>query len=115
MVPTMSRTLFLSLSRESVCSGIGIRVPSYNFPSLINKVAIALGESHRSIPWIESPLNETVGDAPHLYRRSDATSIELFFDLFLVANLSTFTATHEINNLPGLGLSNLTASRKTSI
>jgi hypothetical protein len=30
--------------------------------------------------------------------------MELFFDLFFVANLSTFTATHEINNIHG-GLS----------
>lgn len=27
--------------------------------------------------------------------------MELFFDLFFVANLSTFTATHEINNIDG--------------
>lgn len=52
----------------------------------------------RHVPWIESPLDETDGD-PHLYRHTDATPIELFFDLFLVANLSTFTATHEINSL----------------
>ncbi|KAJ6129615.1 hypothetical protein N7512_002395 [Penicillium capsulatum] len=32
---------------------------------------------------------------------SYATPIELFFDLFFVANLSTFTATHEINNVNG--------------
>ena len=38
---------------------------------------------------------------PHLYRHSDATPIELFFDLFFVANLSTFTATHEIDNVNG--------------
>ena len=39
---------------------------------------------------------------PRLYRHSDATPIELFFDLFFVANLSTFTATHEINNVNGM-------------
>ncbi|PIG88168.1 hypothetical protein AARAC_007274 [Aspergillus arachidicola] len=33
----------------------------------------------------------------------DATPIELFFDLFFVANLSTFTATHEIHNVEALG------------
>lgn len=59
-------------------------------------------ESQRDVlPWIETPIDERDGDPPHLYRHSDATPIELFFDLFFVANLSTFTATHEINNLEG--------------
>ncbi|KAL4916708.1 nineteen complex-related protein 2-domain-containing protein [Aspergillus aurantiobrunneus] len=50
-----------------------------------------------------TPIDEKDGVPPHLYRRSDATPIELFFDLFFVANLSTFTATHEINNVEALG------------
>ncbi|KAJ5660374.1 hypothetical protein N7507_006825 [Penicillium longicatenatum] len=54
------------------------------------------------LSWIVNPINK-IGAKPHLYRRSDTTSIELFFDLFFVANLSTFTATHEINNLNALG------------
>lgn len=53
------------------------------------------------LPWIASPVDKT-GASPHLYRHSDATPIELFFDLFFVANLSTFTATHEINNVTGM-------------
>ncbi|KAJ5157838.1 uncharacterized protein N7482_008938 [Penicillium canariense] len=36
------------------------------------------------------------------YHHSDATPFELFFDLFFVANLTTFTATYEINNLNAL-------------
>lgn len=61
------------------------------------------GHAHQRdvLPWIETPIDERDGDPPHLYRHSDATPIELFFDLFFVANLSTFTATHEINNLEG--------------
>ncbi|KAL6239321.1 hypothetical protein BDW75DRAFT_227221 [Aspergillus navahoensis] len=55
-----------------------------------------------SLALIETPIDEKDGVPPHLYRRSDATPIELFFDLFLVANLSTFTATHEINNVEAL-------------
>ncbi|PLB34381.1 uncharacterized protein BDW47DRAFT_120426 [Aspergillus candidus] len=55
------------------------------------------------IPFIETPIDENDGDPPHLYRHSDATPIELFFDLFFVANLSTFTATHEIHNVEALG------------
>ncbi|KAJ5528102.1 hypothetical protein N7513_012261 [Penicillium frequentans] len=60
--------------------------------------------AHNNSPlsWIVSPINKS-GAEPRLYRRSDTTSIELFFDLFFVANLSTFTATHEINNLNALG------------
>lgn len=54
-----------------------------------------------TLPWIATPIDERDGNPPHLYRRSDATPIELFFDLFFVANLSTFTATHEINNMDG--------------
>ncbi|PYH81717.1 hypothetical protein BO82DRAFT_383535 [Aspergillus uvarum CBS 121591] len=55
------------------------------------------------IPFIESPIDDKDGEPPHLYHHSDATPIELFFDLFFVANLSTFTATHEINNVDALG------------
>ncbi|KAJ5114502.1 hypothetical protein NUU61_000261 [Penicillium alfredii] len=56
-----------------------------------------------TLPWIATPIDERDGNPPHLYRHSDATPIELFFDLFFVANLSTFTATHEINNMDALG------------
>ncbi|KAL4923458.1 uncharacterized protein BDV17DRAFT_285405 [Aspergillus undulatus] len=59
--------------------------------------------SANSETLIETPIDEKDGTPPHLYRQSDATPIELFFDLFFVANLSTFTATHEINNLEALG------------
>jgi len=57
----------------------------------------------RPLPWIASPIDETK-EGPELRRQSDATPIELFFDLFFVANLSTFTATHEINNVNGMSL-----------
>ncbi|KAI9934602.1 hypothetical protein MW887_000218 [Aspergillus wentii] len=57
---------------------------------------------HEGLTWIESPVDEKDGDPPHLYCHADATPIELFFDLFFVADLSTFTATHEINNVEAL-------------
>ncbi|EED16145.1 conserved hypothetical protein [Talaromyces stipitatus ATCC 10500] len=38
-------------------------------------------------------------EPPRLRQRSDANPIELFYDVFLVANLATFSATHEINNI----------------
>ncbi|KAJ5475301.1 hypothetical protein N7539_008367 [Penicillium diatomitis] len=53
---------------------------------------------HRGLPWIDYPIKNTE-DGPRWHRNSDATPIELFFDLFFVANLSTFTATHQVNNL----------------
>ncbi|KAK2875024.1 hypothetical protein FQN49_001843 [Arthroderma sp. PD_2] len=53
------------------------------------------------VPWIESPLDDS-DSPPRLYRQSDATPIELFFDLFFVANLSTFTASNDINALEAL-------------
>ncbi|KAL3479024.1 nineteen complex-related protein 2-domain-containing protein [Aspergillus californicus] len=60
-------------------------------------------QPRKGLALIETPIDETDGVPPHLYRHSDATPIELFFDLFFVANLSTFTATHEINNVEALG------------
>ncbi|KAI9040154.1 uncharacterized protein KD926_008477 [Aspergillus affinis] len=53
-----------------------------------------------SIPFFETPIEPT---SARLNRHADATPIELFFDLFFVANLSTFTATHEIYNVEALG------------
>ncbi|EFR02035.1 hypothetical protein MGYG_05037 [Nannizzia gypsea CBS 118893] len=53
------------------------------------------------IPWIESPLDKS-DTPPRLYKQADATPIELFFDLFFVANLSTFTASNDINSLEAL-------------
>ncbi|KAL4872251.1 hypothetical protein BDV12DRAFT_193698 [Aspergillus spectabilis] len=81
----MSRTPFFSLGRWSLSR-----------PE-------RAGEPTQGLALIETPIDENDGVPPHLYRRSDATPIELFFDLFFVANLSTFTATHEINNVEALG------------
>ncbi|KAL4883761.1 nineteen complex-related protein 2-domain-containing protein [Aspergillus karnatakaensis] len=81
----MSRTPFFSLGRWSLSR-----------PE-------RAGEPTQGLALIETPIDENDGVPPHLYRHSDATPIELFFDLFFVANLSTFTATHEINNVEALG------------
>lgn len=53
------------------------------------------------IPWIASPVDQSDQGPPHIRQQTEASAIELFYDLFLVGNLSTFTATHEINNLNG--------------
>jgi low temperature requirement protein LtrA len=60
-------------------------------------------EPRRGLALIETPIDEKDGAPPHLYHNSEATPIELFFDLFFVANLSSFTTTHEINNVEALG------------
>lgn len=61
----------------------------------------SIRKPRRCVPWIASPLDKTDEEHPRLNHHTDSTPIELFFDLFFVANLSTFTATHEINNLEG--------------
>ncbi|KAJ0421097.1 nineteen complex-related protein 2-domain-containing protein [Aspergillus carlsbadensis] len=62
-----------------------------------------IGAPRSGLALIETPIDEKDGAPPHLYHNSDATPIELFFDLFFVANLSSFTTTHEINNVEALG------------
>ncbi|KAL4957848.1 nineteen complex-related protein 2-domain-containing protein [Aspergillus filifer] len=83
-------------------SSMAVRPISYEPPS-DEPNALLLLRPRRGLSLIESPIDEKNGTSPHLYRQSDATPIELFFDLFFVANLSTFTATHEINNVEALG------------
>lgn len=50
------------------------------------------------VPWIEDPL--TGADHDHLVfsQRHEANTVELFFDLFFVANLATFTTYHSITD-----------------
>jgi hypothetical protein len=47
------------------------------------------------IEFDETRLHHTDSDAPMFKHHHEATSIELFYDLFFVANLATFTANHE--------------------
>ncbi|KAL2131420.1 hypothetical protein VTI74DRAFT_5131 [Chaetomium olivicolor] len=51
---------------------------------------------HAVVPWIQNPLQGV--DKEHLVfaPRHEASTLELFFDLFFVANLATFTAYHYI-------------------
>ncbi|KAF2175986.1 hypothetical protein K469DRAFT_682858 [Zopfia rhizophila CBS 207.26] len=48
------------------------------------------------IPLVSN--DERLQDSPEFHRRAEATSIELFYDLFFVANLTTFTNVHEVND-----------------
>lgn len=40
----------------------------------------------------------SAGDIPIFKKHHEASSIELFYDLFFVANLTTFTGNHEIED-----------------
>ncbi|KAF2273276.1 uncharacterized protein EI97DRAFT_461161 [Westerdykella ornata] len=53
---------------------------------------------HKTVPIIESPL--TGADHEHLVfsQRHEANTVELFFDLFFVANLATFTTYHSVTD-----------------
>jgi hypothetical protein len=53
---------------------------------------------HKTVPWIEDPL--AGADHEHLVfsQRHEANTVELFFDLFFVANLATFTTYHSITD-----------------
>lgn len=57
------------------------------------------------MPWIESPLVGAEGaesDELVFHQRHEANTLELFFDLFFVANLATFTAYHTITDVNAL-------------
>ncbi|KAL4888183.1 nineteen complex-related protein 2-domain-containing protein [Aspergillus ambiguus] len=60
------------------------------------------GENSRGLENIGTSMDFGSDAGPRLYRHADATPIELFFDLFFVASLSSFTATHEIYNVEAL-------------
>jgi len=70
------------------------------------------------MPWIKSPVHPVVqssssdsfertelsnrgSSTPIFKEHHEADSIELFYDLFFVANLATFTANHKIENNQG--------------
>lgn len=76
--------------------------PHGTWINLAHSMQTHIRRHRENLSWIESPIDEKDGEPAHLYRNSDATPVELFFDLFFVANLSTFTATHEINNVEGM-------------
>lgn len=57
---------------------------------------------HHVVPFVENPLSGADEEEAVFCQRHEASSIELFFDLFFVANLATFTAYHSINDRKGL-------------
>ncbi|RMJ25647.1 hypothetical protein PHISP_03472 [Aspergillus sp. HF37] len=88
-------------AREVEIQGL-IREAGENYENLKQEAGVTPGSEDSASAVERGPIVENEGD-PHLCRHSDATPVELFFDLFFVANLSSFTATHEINNVEALG------------
>lgn len=54
---------------------------------------------HKTTPLIETPLAGADHASLVFSQRHEANSVELFFDLFFVANLATFTAYHSITDV----------------
>lgn len=60
--------------------------------------------SHKEVPWVDDPFKGArKGDTFVFAQRHEADTIELFFDLFFVANLATFTAYHAVLDLESFG------------
>ncbi|CAI6261960.1 unnamed protein product [Periconia digitata] len=53
---------------------------------------------HKVVPWIESPLVGADQNDLVFSQRHEANTLELFFDLFFVANLATFTTYHSVTD-----------------
>jgi hypothetical protein len=68
---------------------------------------------HHVIPWIDDPMKGAgTGDHMVFHQRHEADTIELFFDLFFVANLATFTAC-EFSVVSSCTFANTDMSHKT--
>ncbi|KAH8812164.1 bacterial low temperature requirement A protein-domain-containing protein [Xylogone sp. PMI_703] len=73
------------------------RVPLWQSP---------LGAPKKGASADEAPIethDETLFENPQFEHYEQTSNIQLFFDLFFVANLTTFTSQHEINSLNKLG------------
>ncbi|KAE9966305.1 hypothetical protein BLS_007106 [Venturia inaequalis] len=57
---------------------------------------------HKVLAWIGDPMKGAKQGENAFSQRHEADTIELFFDLFFVANLATFTAYHSILDLGSL-------------
>lgn len=57
---------------------------------------------HKVLAWVGDPMKGAKSGEKAFRQRHEADTIELFFDLFFVANLATFTAYHSILDLGSL-------------
>jgi len=53
-------------------------------------------------PYRECPDDVHMCETPEFKRYEDATNIGLFYDLFFVSSLTTFTDVHDLNDVPAL-------------
>ncbi|KAF1977924.1 hypothetical protein BU23DRAFT_499937 [Bimuria novae-zelandiae CBS 107.79] len=53
---------------------------------------------HKTVPWTSNPLEGADHENLVFSQRHEANTVELFFDLFFVANLATFTTYHSITD-----------------
>ncbi|KAF2749028.1 hypothetical protein M011DRAFT_322292 [Sporormia fimetaria CBS 119925] len=53
---------------------------------------------HKQVPYMESPLRGADPKNLVFSQRHEANTVELFFDLFFVANLATFTTYHSVTD-----------------
>ncbi|WEW56860.1 hypothetical protein PRK78_002315 [Emydomyces testavorans] len=70
-------------------------LPSSSNPLISDEVA--LQSTPKDSPPEQPFKNGQQDELPRLKKRNSATAMELFFDLFFVANLGSFSSSHEIN------------------
>ena len=63
---------------------------------------VSVRRRHKILAWIGDPMKGAKAGEKVFGQRHEADTIELFFDLFFVANLATFTAYHSILDLASL-------------
>jgi hypothetical protein len=74
--------------------------PQHNSMKTLEKTS---RKKHTVLPWIDDPMRGADGEKMVFHQRHEADTIELFFDLFFVANLATFTTYHSILDVKTLG------------
>ncbi|KAJ4369717.1 hypothetical protein N0V83_005480 [Neocucurbitaria cava] len=68
----------------------------------ITSTSLRTNSSNSSAPNFENTNNQLYHENPAFHRHAEATTAELFYDLFFVANLTTFTSNQEINDRASL-------------
>ena len=75
-----------------------VEKPRYNSVESDGTPAESSVHFNDSMLDFEMPGKLSSRDVPVFKKHHEASSIELFYDLFFVANLATFTANHEIED-----------------
>lgn len=88
-IPSPVKPTFINISGPTELAGLPLKDSIYNEKD---------DEEIRKDRLDDANLRET----PEFKRYEEATNIELFYDLFFVANLTTFTDAHDINEVAAL-------------